>query len=124
MVIDEIYTFCGSKQNKTYIWTALAFKDNNIYKYFHLSKSRTINDLFEFKLSLPSTNIVYSDGNFAYANVFGNKNIAQKGIKTNLVESFNSQLRQYVSRIKRKTKSYAKDFNNLKNSIAMVINKL
>jgi IS1 family transposase len=74
--------------------------------------------LFNFKQKLPCAKVIFSDENFSYQNVFGNKNIAAKGKETNLIESFNSQLRQYCSKIKRKSKSFAKDFINFDNHLA------
>jgi len=120
MVLDEVYVYVGNKTNKAYIWTCLAKIGNTFYKYFHLSHTRNVEALFDFNTKLPHTNVIYSDCNFTYANVYGTKNIAEKGIKTNLIESLNSRLRQYCSRIRRRTKGYTKSFENLRNYLAFL----
>ena len=53
MVIDEVYTYVGKRRERAYIWTCLAKIDGEMKKFFHLSRQRTIMDLFEFNLDLP-----------------------------------------------------------------------
>jgi IS1 family transposase len=120
MSVDEVYTFYINKKTKAYIWTCIGKLNGESYRYFHLTKRKTKQDELAFQARIPDANVVYSDKNFAYEAVFGEKNIAQKGAKTNLVESLNSQLRQYCSKIRRKTKSYAKNFIQLRNHLAFL----
>jgi IS1 family transposase len=99
--------------------------DNKKYVCFHLSKNKTIDDLDKFVSQLPQVEAVYSDKNPVYKKYYGEKNIAKKGIMTNLVESVNSQLRGYCSRLIRKAKSYAKSVNALNDNLCSVfINKI
>lgn len=120
MSVDEVYTFYLDKKTKSYIWTCIGRLDGKTYRYFHLSMNKKVENALDFKARIPDADFVYSDKNFTYEAVFGEKNIAQKGAKTNLVESLNSQLRQYCSKIRRKTKSYAKSFINLRNHLAFL----
>jgi IS1 family transposase len=121
MVIDEIYTYISNKKNKFYIWTAIAYKPNGEkLGFYHLSHQKTEQDLWDFLQKLPQARIIYSDENPTYKAIFGNKNIAKKGIKTNLIESLNSQVRQYCSFIKRKSKCFAKKEQSLNNLLAKI----
>ena len=106
LVLDEIYTYVGKKSSNFYIFTALAYDSNN-------------------NKSLPLAKTYHSDGALVYPQMYGQKSIAKKSVQTNLIESMNSQIRQYVSSSKRKTKCYAKSFDELNKKLAMVvINKI
>jgi IS1 family transposase len=122
LVLDEIYTYLGAKSKRLYIWTGIGFSHTGEkLVFFHVDTTHGITGLLNFQKVLPKANTIHCDGNPAYPWVYGTKCIPGKGVKTNLVESFNSQLRQYVSRIKRKTKAYAKDMDALRASIALVL---
>lgn len=120
LIIDEVYTFINNrKNNKYYIFTALGIdKNNNKYPFYHLCNHKNFNDLLNFDSQIPHSNVVYSDCNPLYAGYYGSINIAKKGVKTNLIESLNSQIRQFNSSLKRKTKCYAKDFDMLNKTLA------
>lgn len=121
MVLDEVYTYIGSKQNRCYVWTALGFSARGErLAFFHVDKTSGEAGLLRFLKHLPRANRYYSDGNPAYASVLGTQVASIKGVKTNLVESLNSQLRQYVSRLRRKTKAYAKSWSALTHSLANI----
>jgi len=124
MVLDEVYTYYENKDQKAYIWTCIGFLNGQTYRYFMLSQRKNMAALWRFKARIPDADIVYSDENFSYKAVFGDKNIAKKGAETNLVESLNSQLRQYCSKIQRKTKKYAKSFINLRNQLGFLFLEL
>jgi IS1 family transposase len=125
LIIDEMYSYVGSKSNRCYIWTGLVLYDNQKYPVFHISKTKGINDLDEFVRDLPNFDIVYSDKNPVYKEYYGKRNISQKGIETNLVESLNSQLRHYCSQLIRRTKTYAKCMVSLNaNLIQILFDKL
>jgi IS1 family transposase len=113
-------TSIGNKSNKYYIWTALLIHNNKKYPVFHISKTKNIDALDEFVRYLPNPKIVYSDKNPVYKQFYGKRNIAQKGIKTNLVESLNSQLRHYCSNLIRKTKAYSKSIHSFFTNIHII----
>ena len=122
LIVDEIYVYIGNKQNRYYIFTALGFDAKGCkYPFYHLAKDKNYQDLYRFNQSLPLANIYHSDGALIYPQLYGQRSIAEKSAQTNLIESMNSQLRQYVSSIKRKTKCYAKSFDELNKKLAMVI---
>lgn len=126
LVIDEIYSYENRKNNRVYIWTAIGFNERGEKLCFaHVDRSKGDFGLLNFCARLPRANQIFCDGNIAYRNIFGSQAIVGKGIKTNLVESLNSQLRQYVSRLRRKTKAYAKSMKALEETVhAALIQKI
>jgi IS1 family transposase len=61
----------------------------------------------------------YTDGHFAYSNVYGEKATQQKSKFTNIVENLNSQMRDKISYLVRRTKAHAKSFKWLNQRLAM-----
>jgi len=107
--MDELYTFVKRKSKKYYVWTCIAVTSTGKqFYYYYLSKYKTTSALFFFNQELPVVNKVYSDGNFAYDSIYGNKATQQKSKKTNVVENLNSQLRDKISYLVRRTKAHAK----------------
>jgi len=74
-------------------------------------KRKNIESLIDFHLKLPKAKIYFSDGNFAYENVYGKSIITKKSKMTNLVENLNSQIRDKISYLVRKTKAHSKSFD-------------
>jgi len=109
MIMDELYTFVQCKSKKYYVWTSIGVTSTGKKFYFyHLSKRKTVEELFNFNLDLPKVNRVYSDKNFSYHNIYGDKVIQEKSGITNVIENLNSQLRDKVSYLVRRTKAHAK----------------
>ena len=122
-VMDELYTFITSKSNKYYVWTALAYTQTGRAFYFYrLSKHRTVDELFEFDLDLPKVKRVYSDEAFAYDAMYADKVIQGKGAMTNKIENLNSQLRDKISYLVRRTKSHSKSAKWLDYRLAIFFN--
>jgi IS1 family transposase len=107
--MDELYTFVQRKSQKYYVWTSIAITQTGKKFYFyHLSRRKTTEELFNFNLDLPKVTQVYSDENFSYHNVYGDKVIQEKSKVTNVIENLNSQLRDKVSYLVRRTKAHSK----------------
>ena len=120
LVLDEIYTFIGRKRDRWYVWTALGFSPSGEkLAWFHVDRSHGTDGLCTFLQDLPAARVFFSDENPAYLGWLGPRSCPGKGVNTNLVESLNSQVRQYVSRLRRKTKAYAKKLDPLLGSLAM-----
>lgn len=121
MCLDEIYTYIGDKNNKYYVWTGIAWtNEGQKLGFFYLSKTKTYADLVAFDKTLPQADKVYTDNNPTYQMLYGSRNIAQKGVKTNLIESLNSQLRQFTSYLRRKFKGYAKNSQMFEQTLAKI----
>jgi IS1 family transposase len=120
LVLDEIYTFIGSKQKRWYIWTAWAQGPRSErYAWYYVSETKDTEALQIFLKHLPRAEKYFTDGNQTYSGWLGPQVVVGKGAMTNLIESINSQIRQYVSRLHRKTKAYAKSARALEESLAL-----
>jgi IS1 family transposase len=109
MIRDELYTFVEKKSQRYYVWTSIGVTHTGKKFYFyHLSQRKTVEELFNFNLDLPKVNRVYSDKNFSYHNIYGDKVIQEKSAITNIIENLNSQLRDKISYLVRRTKAHAK----------------
>ena len=79
--------------------------------------------LTRFLRHIPPSRRYFSDGAPMYGAVLGTRVLQEKGAMTNLVESFNSQLRQYSTALRRKSKSYAKSGPALKRQLWVLMDK-
>ena len=118
--LDELYTFIGNKGNRVYVWSAVGVtKTGRKFYFYHLSKKKNIDSLISFNFSLQKVNKYYTDGNFAYSNVYGDKASQTKSKFTNIVENLNSQMRDKISYLVRKSKAHSKSFDWLDNRLAL-----
>jgi IS1 family transposase len=120
LCLDELYTFYGNKGNRVYIWSAVGVtKTGRKFYFYHLSKRKNIDSLLSFNFDLPKVDKYYTDGHFAYSNVYGEKATQQKSKFTNIVENLNSQMRDKISYLVRRTKAHSKSFDWLNQRLAM-----
>jgi len=120
LCLDELYTFYRKKDNKVYVWSAVGVtKTGRKFYFYFLSKKKNIDSLLLFNFDLPKVERYYTDGHFAYSNVYGDKASQKKSKHTNLVENLNSQMRDKISYLVRKTKAHAKSFKWLNQRLAM-----
>lgn len=121
LVLDEIYTYIGAKSRRYYVFTAYGITDlGYVVRYAHVFEHVNTRSLERFLKKLPPAEHYYSDGAPMYGRLLGTKVLQEKNAWTNLVESFNSQLRQYVTALRRKTKAYAKRPAALERQLAAV----
>ncbi len=121
--MDELYTFSGKKIDKCYLWTSIAITQTGSYFYFyHLSRNRTSMELFNFNRQLPDVNTVYSDKNFSYNSVYRDKVIQEKSRITNIIENLNSQIRDKISYLVRRSKGHSKSLEWLNYRLAIFFN--
>ena len=122
-VMDELFTFIEKKSNRFYIWTAIAYtKTGKAFYFYRLSKHRNTDELFEFDLDLPRVKRVYSDEAFAYDTMYADRAIQGKGAMTNKIENLNSQLRDKISYLVRRTKAHSKSVRWLNYRLAIFFN--
>ena len=120
MVMDELYTFIGKKTKRYYVWASIAVTQTGKKFYFyHLSKYKNAGALFEFNLNLPKTDKIYCDGCFSYDKIYGDKATLEKSKYTNLIENLNSQMRDKISYLVRRTKAHSKSFEWLNSRLAI-----
>ena len=117
--LDKFYTFYGKKENRLYVWSTVGVIKTG-RKFYFLSKKKNIESLLTFNFDLPEVDKYYTDGHFAYSNVYGKKAATQtKSRYTNIVKNLNLQMRDKISYLVRKTKSHAKSFDWLDHRLAM-----
>ena len=123
MIMDELYTYIGKRRKRYYVWASMAFtRTGKKFYYYHLSKHKSMQALFFFNQDLPKVDRIYADGNFAYDSVYGDKAIQEKSGTTNIIENLNSQLRDKITYLVRKTKAYAKSEKWLDYRLALFFN--
>ena len=121
LCMDELYTFIGKKEIRVYVWTAVEVtKRGRKFYFYYLSYKKNADALFTFNTDLPKVNKYYTDGHFVYDNVYGRKTTQKKSKFTNIVENLNSQMRDKISYLVRKTKAHAKSFEWLDNRWAFL----
>ena len=114
-----MYTFVRRKGKRAYIWTTIAVTKTGRYFYFyHLASNKGSEALFHFKQELPDVETIYTDGNYSYNAIFGKKATMQKSKMTNIIENLNSQIRDKISYLVRRTKAHAKSFTCLDSRLA------
>lgn len=120
--MDEIYTYCGKKANKYYVFTAIGITDLG-FAQVHAKVYRKVSEknVSNFVKSIPSSELYFSDAAPSYGAALGSSVLSEKNAWTNLIESVNSQFRQYVPALRRKTKSYAKSLKSLTQQIVNVL---
>lgn len=125
LVLDEIYSFSSKKHQRCYVFTAVGTTDLG-YRFFHarLYPTNCARSLRRFLAELPAADHYFSDGAPMYGLVLGTKVLQEKGAMTNLVESFNAQLRQYVPWLRRRTKDYGKEFESMQRRLDLVLEQM
>ena len=116
-----MYSFVRKKTNKCYIWVSVVVtRVGRKFYFYHISKKRSAEELLNFELKLPDINKIYCDGNLSYGCVNGLDKVSmQKSEFTNIVENVNSQIRDKISYLVRKSKAHSKSIEWLDNRLAM-----
>ena len=73
---------------------------------------------FSFDLLQSPVPKVYTDGHYAYDVIFGDKATMKKSKVTNVIKNLNSQIRDKVSYLLRRSKAHTKNFEWLDNRLA------
>ena len=66
-------------------WELLKQEENFIFIFY--PKKKDIESLLSFNFDLPKVERYYTDGNFVYSNLYGDKVIQEKSKYINLVEN-------------------------------------
>ncbi|WP_456449636.1 IS1 family transposase [Hydrogenimonas sp.] len=122
-VMDELFTFVGNKSNRYYVWAAMVYtRTGKPFYFYRLCKHRNTDELFEFDLDLPKVEKIYCDDAFTYDAMYADKAIQGKGAMTNKIENLNSQLRDKISYLVRRSKAHAKSAEWLDYRLAIFFN--
>jgi insertion element IS1 protein InsB len=115
--LDELWSFVGNKQNKTWIWLALDADTREVLGAYIGDRSRQ--SAKKLWLSIPPTYrqcaVCYTDFWEAYSQVLPwkrHKAVGKETGKTSYIERLNNTLRQRIGRLVRKTLSFSKKLEN------------
>ena len=122
--LDELETFVGKKQNKLWIWTAVAHFAPGILGWVVGDHSAaTFRSLWN-AISVWECYFWVSDGNPVYPGFIPTgDHIVSKTYMTR-VEGENTRLRHYLARLHRRTLCYSKSVEMLKHSLRLLIHYL
>ncbi|MDO9176991.1 MAG: IS1 family transposase [Agitococcus sp.] len=122
LILDEIYTYVQKKAQKCYIFTAYGITDlGHVVRFGRVFDRVSTRSLERFLTLLPPAEFYFSDGAPMYGTILGTKVLQEKGVMTNLVESFNAQIRQYLSALRRRTKACAKTKEGMERQLALAL---
>ena len=122
LILDEIYTFWGQKDQRCYVFTAVGITDFGKRIFFaRVLEEPSSSCLRRFLSLLPPARHYFSDGAPMYGEVLGTRVLQEKNAATALVESLNSRFRQYVPWLRRKTKGYSKSLSGMIDSLNLIL---
>ncbi len=122
LILDEIYTFVGSKNQRCYVFTAIGVTEfGKRYFFARVLDQPSSACLRRFLALLPPARHYFSDGAPMYGEVLGTAVLQEKNAATALVESLNSRFRQYVPWLRRKTKGYSKSLPGMIDSLNLIL---
>ena len=122
LILNEIYTFWGQKDQRCYVFTAVGITDFGKRIFFaRVLEEPSSSCLRRFLSLLPPARHYFSDGAPMYGEVLGTRVLREKNAATALVESLNSRFRQYVPWLCRKTKGYSKSLSGMIDSLNLIL---
>ena len=110
--VDEIWTYCGSKDSKVWVWLGRDVKSGQIVA-MHLGArdNGACRELFD---SMPNeyvqTATFYTDDYPVYSSVIPSAQHVVGKENTWSIEGFNNRIRQLINRCTRKTSGFSRDF--------------
>jgi len=120
MCIDELFTFVKRKDKKVYIWGAVGEDEmGKKYYFYKITERRRKRELEGFNEEIPKAKRYYTDKNRVYGAVYKEKVKQEKSRYTNKIENINSQMRDKIGYLVRKSKGHAKSIEWLDYRLAM-----
>ena len=113
----------GQKKNKKWVWFAIDRKTMKIVGFTIGNRGkRSLTKLLKM-IEKFNIKIYYTDGYKAYNEMIDkSKHIIGKNFTTN-IESFNSLIRHYLARFRRRTRCYSKSLSMVYCTVLLFINK-
>ena len=102
--IDELYRFVERRGMDEYGQVGVTERGKR-FSFYPLSRRKDSKSLFRFNLELPKEEKYYTDGHFRYENVYRKRASLKKSRLTNIVENLNSQMRDKISYLVRRSKA-------------------
>ena len=121
--MDEMHSFVGLKNTYCWIWIAV---DRHNKKFINFSvgdrSHKTGQELYD-KIKSKNIQKIMTDNWKAYEQIIPKEQHTRSKRETYTVESYNSLLRHYLARFKRKTKCYSKSIDRVKEAILLLFLK-
>ncbi|MCX6146740.1 MAG: IS1 family transposase [Candidatus Kapabacteria bacterium] len=120
--LDEVHTYIKSKKNYCWIWVAVD-RDGRRYVDFVLGSrgTETGSQLWEKIESMCLDSRIMTDYWKAYSEFLPPSNHKKSKAETFTVEGYNSRLRHFCARLRRKSKCYTKSVVMLKYSLILAM---
>jgi IS1 family transposase/transposase-like protein len=122
--LDEIHSYVGQKKNYCWTWIAVdRFGRRFIDFVCGQRDTATFKNLWE-RIETMDINEFCSDYWKSYSELIPDEKHCQSKAETFTVEGYNSRIRHYLARFKRKTKCYSKAKFMMENSLKLLFLKL
>ncbi len=119
--MDEMHTYIGNKKKYCWIWIAVDRVGKKFINCSFGSRGTKTGKLLWEKLKKKEIGEVMTDHWRAYAEFLPEKSHTQSKAETYTVEGYNSILRHFLARLRRKTKCYTKSLEMLKYSVILLM---
>ncbi|WP_264845322.1 IS1 family transposase [Capnocytophaga catalasegens] len=122
--LDKIHTYIQHKKNYCWIWIAVDRFGKRIIDFVCRKRNTlTFSKLYN-RLKNKDINLFCSDYWKSYKELNPSKNLCQSKSETYTIEGFNSLIRHYLVRFKRKTKCYSKSQKMIEYSLKLLFLEL
>jgi len=122
--IDEMHTFVGKKKNYKWIWIAVDRFGKRFIDFVCGDRSTATGSKLWDKIKHLQVNSYATDYWRSYEEFLPPEKHIQSKKETYTVESYNSRVRHYLARFKRKTKCYSKSMEMIEISLKLLMMKL
>ncbi len=119
--MDEMHTYIGNKKKYCWIWIAVDRVGKKFINCSFGSRGTEIGKLLWEKVKKKDIEEVMTDHWRAYAEFRPETIHTQSKAETYTVEGYNSILRHFLARLRRKTKCYTKSLEMLKYSVIILM---
>jgi len=122
--LDEMHTYVGKKKNYRWLWTAVDRLGKRFLAFVCGDRSTQTGLRLWDKLKHLSMSCFASDHWASYDEFIPPEKHYRSKAETCTVESYNSRIRHYLARFKRKTKCYSKSEQMIEISLNLLMKKL
>ena len=121
--LDEIHSYTGHKKNHCWTWITIDRHTKQVLGFVCGRRdSKTFEKLYD-NINPNNIKLFCSDYWKSYAEVIPNHKHLQSKAQTFTIEGYNSLIRHYLARFKRKTKCYSKSVQMIKSSLNLLFAK-
>ncbi|MGP1422060.1 MAG: IS1 family transposase [Tannerella sp.] len=122
--LDEMHTYIGSKKTHCWVWIAVDRFGKRFISFVCGDRSTDTGMKLWKKIKNIPASVYYSDYWKSYKEFLPNVKHIQTKAETYTVEGYNSRIRHYLARFKRKGKCYSKAKHMIEKSLKLLFLKL